>query len=70
MESITKVRTSPIPIDCVTALCPIRIMYKQNGIEKYWDIAKRDNTIQIILYNTSKNCAVVTKSFLPGIYMT
>ncbi|XP_046561976.1 uridine diphosphate glucose pyrophosphatase NUDT14-like isoform X1 [Haliotis rubra] len=49
---------------------PMKINYKQNGIQKAWDAMKVHDSVVIVVYNKTRNVFVLVKQFRPAIYLT
>ena len=43
--------------------------YKQNGIEKNWEIVQAHDSVAILIYHTEKKCFILVKQFRPAVYV-
>jgi len=48
---------------------PKRILYKQKGIEKVWDMVEVHDSVAILIYHKEKNAFVLVKQFRPPVYV-
>lgn len=48
---------------------PVRLFYKQDGIEKNWDIIHSHDSVSIMLYETDLDAFVIVKQFRPAVFM-
>ncbi len=48
---------------------PKRLIYKQNGVEKGWDLVDTHNSVAILLYHEQKDSFIFVKQFRPAIYL-
>lgn len=67
MENITDVRLGPLPPDS-PYVKPFRMYFKQNGVEKNWDLLKVHDSVAIIIFNVTRNKLVLVKQFRPAVY--
>ena len=42
--------------------------YKQNGIEKSWELIKAHDSVSILLYHTQKDSFILVEQFRPAVY--
>ncbi|GAB6021102.1 hypothetical protein CHUAL_003735 [Chamberlinius hualienensis] len=66
MDNITDMYAT----DCVNSnyVKPLRLKYKQNGIEKDWDIITVHRSVAILIFNKSRNVLVFVRQFRPAVY--
>lgn len=57
--------------DCVNSqyIRPKSMYYKQNGVEKRWDIVDTHNSVAILIYHKELDSFVFVKQFRPSIYL-
>lgn len=48
---------------------PFRMKYKQNGVDKVWDLVKSHGSVAVIIFHVSKNVLICVKQFRPGVYL-
>ena len=48
---------------------PVRLFYKQDGIEKSWDIIHSHDSVSIMLYEIDLDAFVIVKQFRPAVFM-
>ena len=48
---------------------PMRLFYKQDGIEKNWDIIHSHDSVSIMLYEQDLDAFVIVKQFRPAVFM-
>lgn len=48
---------------------PVKINYKQNGIDKAWEAVKSFDSVAILLYHEEKNAFLLVKQFRPPVYL-
>lgn len=65
MQNLSDLRYGPLPDDS-PYVKPFRFHYKQNGVEKSWDLLKVHDSVAIILYNVTRNVLIFVKQFRPG----
>lgn len=65
MESIKDIRFGPLPADS-PYVKPFRMYYKQNNVEKNWDLLKVHDSVTIIIFNVTRQKLVFVKQFRPG----
>ncbi len=58
-------------VDCVEShyIKPKSMFYKQNGVEKRWDIVDTHDSVAILLYHIELDSFVFVKQFRPSIYL-
>jgi len=44
------------------------VTYKQNGIEKSWEIIESHNSVAILIYHKERDCFILVKQFRPPVY--
>ncbi|XP_063601204.1 uridine diphosphate glucose pyrophosphatase NUDT14-like [Penaeus indicus] len=47
---------------------PYRMHYKQNNVEKIWDLVSLHESVSIIIFNTDRKKLVLVKQFRPAVY--
>jgi len=67
MEDVTDIRLGPLPADS-PYVKPFRMYFKQNGVEKNWDLLKVHDSVAIIIYNITRHKLVLVKQFRPAVY--
>lgn len=57
--------------DCVNSqyIKPKSMFYKQNGVEKRWDIVDTHNSVAILIYHKELDSFIFVKQFRPSIYL-
>ncbi|NEW61682.1 NUDIX domain-containing protein [Sulfurovum sp. bin170] len=45
------------------------VTYKQNGIEKSWEVVKAHDSVAILIYHKERDSFVLVKQFRPAVYM-
>ncbi len=45
-----------------------RVTYRQNGIEKSWEIVESHNSVAILIYHQERDAFVLVKQFRPPVY--
>ncbi|QKF82479.1 NUDIX domain-containing protein [Halarcobacter ebronensis] len=48
---------------------PVKITYKQNGINKSWEAVKSFDSVAILLYHETKNAFLLVKQFRAPVYL-
>lgn len=43
--------------------------YRQNGIEKNWEIVKAHDSVAILIYHTERESFILVKQFRPAVYL-
>jgi UDP-sugar diphosphatase len=43
--------------------------YRQNGVEKSWEIVEAHDSVAVLIYHTSKDAFVLVKQFRPAVYL-
>ena len=46
------------------------VTYKQNGIEKSWEVVKAHDSVAILIYHKEHQSFVLVKQFRPAVYMS
>lgn len=67
MESISNIHFGPLPADS-PYVKPFRMYYRQNGVDKNWDLLKVHDSVTIIIYNVTRQRLVFVKQFRPAVY--
>ncbi|CAN7992718.1 unnamed protein product [Ixodes hexagonus] len=47
---------------------PTRMLFKQNGHERVWDLMKTHDSVAAVLHNTSRNVLLFVRQFRPAVY--
>ncbi|XP_040069558.1 uridine diphosphate glucose pyrophosphatase NUDT14 isoform X4 [Ixodes scapularis] len=47
---------------------PTRMLFKQNGHERAWDLMKTHDSVAAVLHNTSRNVLLFVRQFRPAVY--
>lgn len=47
---------------------PLRMHYKQNGVQKIWDLVKVHQSVSIIIFNVTRKVFVFVRQFRPAVY--
>lgn len=57
--------------DCIHSeyIKPKSMFYKQNGVEKRWDIVDTHNSVAILIYHKELDSFIFVKQFRPSIYL-
>ncbi len=45
------------------------VTYKQNGIEKSWEVVKAHNSVAVLIYHKEHDSFILVKQFRPAVYM-
>lgn len=67
MEDVRDVRFGPLPADS-PYVKPLRMHFKQNGVEKNWDLLKVHDSVVILIFNITRSKLVLVRQFRPAIY--
>lgn len=67
MENITKMWTESLPPDS-PYMQPFRLFYIQDEKEKSWDLLKVNDSVSIVIFNTTTDKLVFVKQFRPSVY--
>ena len=67
MDAITDV--SLVPLSESRFLTPMRMMYKQAGRSKVWDLMKSHSSVAVVIFNTETNKFIFVKQFRPACYL-
>ncbi|XP_063697002.1 uridine diphosphate glucose pyrophosphatase NUDT14-like isoform X2 [Culicoides brevitarsis] len=67
MDDIKNIQYEPIPSDSPFA-CPRRMIYTQNGIEKYWDFLQVHDIVVVVLFNITRKKLILVRQFRPAVY--
>ena len=46
-----------------------KMLYKQDGVQKSWDIAKVHDSVSVLIYNKDTSSFIVVKQFRPALYL-
>jgi len=67
MEDIRDVRE----VECVNSIYvkPVRIIYKQNGVEKNWDVIETHDNVACVVFNESTQRLIFVQQFRPPVYL-
>ncbi len=57
------------PLENPKYTVPLRVTYKQNGIDKNWEAIKSHNSVAILLYHKEFNSFLLVKQFRPPVFM-
>ncbi|XP_004645468.1 uridine diphosphate glucose pyrophosphatase isoform X1 [Octodon degus] len=49
-------------------LRPLRLHYRQNGVQKSWDFMKTHDSVAVLLFNSSRRSLVLVRQFRPAVY--
>lgn len=50
-------------------IVPKRVLYRQGGQEKSWDIVQTHNSVSIFLFHREKDSIMLVKQFRPSVYI-
>ena len=67
MDAITDV--SLVPLTESRFLTPMRMLYKQAGKSKLWDLMKSHSSVAVVIFNTDTDKFVFVKQFRPACYL-
>ena len=67
MDDITDV--SLVPLTESRFLTPMRMMYKQTGRSKMWDLMKSYSSVAVVIFNTDTDMFIFVKQFRPACYV-
>ncbi len=45
------------------------VRYKQNGIEKDWEVVRANDSVAILIYHKERDAFILVKQFRPAVYM-
>ena len=48
---------------------PLRLHYRQNGVERTWEAVKSYDSVAVLLYHTQKDAFVLVRQFRAPVYM-
>lgn len=48
---------------------PQRVLYTQDGQEKFWDIVRTHDSVSVFLFHRDKDAIVLVKQFRPSVYL-
>lgn len=48
---------------------PVKINYKQNGVNKAWEAVQSFDSVAVLLYHEEKNAFLLVKQFRPPVYL-
>ncbi len=48
---------------------PVKITYKQNGVNKIWEAVKSFDSVAVLLYHEQKDAFLLVKQFRPPVYL-
>ena len=57
------------PCDDPHFIKPQRVVYRQNGIEKRWEIVQTHDSVAMLLYHRTKEAFVLVKQFRPAVFL-
>ncbi|GBN28443.1 Uridine diphosphate glucose pyrophosphatase [Araneus ventricosus] len=66
MEKIKSVKI--VECDESLYLRPVRMVYEQDGNEKFWDLMRVHDSVAIVVYNTTRQKLIFVKQFRPAVY--
>ncbi|XP_031833814.1 uridine diphosphate glucose pyrophosphatase NUDT14 isoform X2 [Nomia melanderi] len=69
MIDLQDVRITKCPPDSPW-LRPVRIVYRQDGEQKEWDVVRVHDGVSIIIFNTSRKKLVFVRQFRPAFFYT
>lgn len=46
------------------------VRYRQNGIDKDWEVVRANDSVAILIYHRDRDAFVLVKQFRPAVYMT
>ncbi|GIY55286.1 uridine diphosphate glucose pyrophosphatase NUDT14 [Caerostris darwini] len=66
MENISSVKI--IECDESFYLRPVRMVYEQDGKQKFWDLMRVHDSVAIVIFNTTRQKLIFVKQFRPAVY--
>ena len=57
------------PLEKSEFVRPARVRYRQNGVEKSWEIIRAHDSVAILLYDRDKEAFVLVRQFRPAVYL-
>lgn len=66
MEKIEDVRVTELKNSAY--LKPTRLLFKQNGKQRIWDLMKSHDSVSAVIYNKSRDVLVFVRQFRPAVY--
>jgi UDP-sugar diphosphatase len=58
-----------VPCTDAKFIKPLRLIYRQDGKEKSWEIVKTHDSVAILLYDRDADAFVLVKQFRPAVYL-
>lgn len=58
-----------LPLKDTRFVHPVKIEYKQNGVEKSWEAVKSFDSVAILLYHKPKDSFLLVKQFRPPVFL-
>lgn len=58
-----------LPLEDTNFVHPVKIEYKQNGEQKYWEAVRSFDSVAILLYHKPKDSFLLVKQFRPPVYL-
>jgi UDP-sugar diphosphatase len=58
-----------LPAEKSNFVKPKRLLYRQNGIQKVWDMVEVHDSVAILLYHEDHKSLIVVKQFRPPVYL-
>ncbi|XP_036266714.1 uridine diphosphate glucose pyrophosphatase NUDT14 [Pipistrellus kuhlii] len=49
---------------------PLTMNYRQNGTQRSWNVMKTQDSVALLLFNTTRRSLVLVKQFRPAVYMS
>ena len=57
------------PLETSHFVRPALVRYRQNGIEKSWEIIRAHDSVAILIVDRDKNAFILVKQFRPAVYL-
>lgn len=48
---------------------PFRVLYRQNGLEKHWEMVKSHDSVAVLLFHKGKNAFLMVKQFRVPVFL-
>lgn len=67
MDAVEDVKVVPLTATS-QFVKPLRMHYKQDKVDKVWDLVSLHNSVSVILFNTDRQKLIMVKQFRPAVY--
>lgn len=69
MDEISQVSIGPLAANS-RYICPLTMKYKQNGVDRSWDLMRVHDAVALLVFNTTRRVLVFVRQFRPAVYFS